>query len=755
MISVSVMHLRRHFAALGATKCRGVAVVLVAALQACGGGSDSDNGGATGGSSSEGGHADGAISQEGSPSGGAGGADASAATDATQFETGRLETSSDASTVEADKPDAAAVTDGPPSESAADSASTDSSADADDGSRDSDGDGIPDVVETALDTDGDGVPNYLDLDSDNDCIPDQIEGATDTDGDGVPDFLDLDSDNDGVSDHQEDPDCNGIVGTCELDRKKADTDGDGSTDLVELASCASKDSATRTASECGCDGSDPLKSPAKRGDLVFVMGYMQAPVPASSTIDFPASIAQADVVFALDTTGSMTGSLTSLSTGFSGIVDAIKATVPSVAFGVLDFKDFGDPYVVKYEHRIQTVDTGAGITSIHNVLTGLTAAGGGDSPEAGWEALYSIAGGPLVQVSPYNSALTLAATFPTTPTPGESQGDLFGAGFRRGSAPLVVTVTDAEWHDAPGIAASGEDGLNNYPIAQNGVPSRANTLTRLQAVGAHVIAMAATGGSGSPKSRGAATATKTGAVVSPSDFGSVGMRSVGCAANQCCTGLSGAGEAPTAGQCPLSFAYLGAGTGLSQAIFTGLSALLGSLPLEAFIQASDIEPSAVDTFIGKIAPNISGLGAAATCITVPAQSLRDQLRRSQSNDDWAGRGDGYDVRRETERPSLLRPRCENQHHHRQHECLPIFPRVAARRKQRSGRRDFAQRNERGSVRGSAVAPEWPSSLMPTWGSPTTAGNPTSPKPSSPRRRRAWRRSCSCDALLARKTSAPR
>lgn len=492
---------------------------------------------------------------------------------------------------------------------------------------DADGDGIPDAAEGAVDTDGDGSPNYRDLDADGDCVPDAAEGAVDSDGDQVPDFLDLDSDGDGLADGEEDKSCDGQldVGGHETDRTKADTDGDGVSDLAEVIDCQVKPAAQQAA--CLGDATDPSHSPLTRGDFVFTSDYLKPPAPAQLTLALPTDVSQADVVFALDTTGSMEGSLTTLaSTIASNIVPKAKAKVKNLAFGVVDFRDFGDDFVVRYDHRIQTVNTAAGVASVQGALNALSADGGGDLPEAGWEALYAIAGGPSVNVGGYSSHLDLAHTFPTTPTPGEVQGTLHGAGFRAGSVPIIIAVTDAEWHDAPGVAASGENGLNDYPANLSGVPSRQTALTVVNGIGAHVMALVDDGFGSSAKQRGLATAHDTGAMVAPAAFGSGSARPAGCAPTQCCTGASGAGEAPVSGKCPLAFTFdTYSGSGVNDAVVSGIVALANGLAFDIHVEAIDVDPNTVDNFIEKLVPNVSGTGAAAMCLTVPLSQLQDNF----------------------------------------------------------------------------------------------------------------------------------
>lgn len=505
---------------------------------------------------------------------------------------------------------------------------------------DSDGDTIADKDEGIVDTDGDFIPNYRDLDSDGDCVPDAQEAGdatvssapVDTDGDGAPDFEDRDSDNDGLTDDKEDKNCNGVLDTCETNRLLADTDADGVNDLIEYQDCAVKTPQQQAMLMCQCDGTNPAASPLTHGDFVFIVDYNTPPTPMLETLNLSTDVSQADVIFSVDSTGSMQGSLNTLAATISStIIPAVKNKVKSVAFGLLDFKDFGDTYVDKYDHRIQTVATAAGVTSIQNAFSALQSAGatgGGDGPEAGWEALYAIAGGPAISVNGYNSVLPLGTTPPNPATAGEMQGTVAGAGFRAGSVPIVVTVSDAEWHDAPGVGASGENGLNDYGSAENGAPSRATTVSRLQAIGAHVIGLAGTGTSatGNPKARAIATAQDTGAVVTPADFGPVGTRPASCSAAQCCTGLNGAGEAPIGGQCPLGYTFDDStGNGVSTSVVDGIAALANGLKFDIHVQAQDVDPGTVDNFMLKLVPNLSGMAGASMCITMTPSPLQDNF----------------------------------------------------------------------------------------------------------------------------------
>lgn len=514
---------------------------------------------------------------------------------------------------------------------------------------DSDNDSILDKDEGAVDTDGDLTPNYRDVDSDGDCIPDAFEAGdtnldtppVDTDMDGAPDFQDKDSDADGYKDKSEDLNCNGITDPCESNRLLADTDGDGTNDLIESLSCSVKPAAVQAALNCKCDATDPAQTPLTRGDFVFIVDYQKPPVPDVDTLSLSSDLSQADVIFSLDTTGSMSACLNNLAGGLAGIVPTLKSRVPNIAFGVVEFRDYGDAVKVAYRHRIQTANVlmGAQNPSLNAAvaaLDALTASGGGDGSEAGWSALWAIASSTKKNVqytaggAVFTVGFDLPSTPPNPPTTGETQGNLYGAGFRPGSVPIVVTATDVNWHDGVGTVASGENGIDPYPNSYctpcTNVPTRQETIDALLAIGARVVGLAAIPASsttGNPKSRAIGTAQATAAVVKPDDFGTaLTGRPASCAAGKCCTGHGGASEEPIGGECPLAFSVDSAtGNGVTTSVANGIIALANGLILNVYVQARDVDPSTVDRFVEKLVPNLSP--NAQMCITMTASPLQD------------------------------------------------------------------------------------------------------------------------------------
>ena len=342
---------------------------------------------------------------------------------------------------------------------------------------DSDGDGIPDAVEGTDDPDGDGVPNYLDDDSDGDGVPDADEGYDDIDGDGIPNFLDEDSDGDGIPDGVDDdydgdgipnseetgdsdgdgiPDANdpdsdndGIPDNEEgdngTDPTNPDTDGDGWTDAQEQA--------------CGSDPLDP------NDYCDGFNGEVEGGQVSDVVVTYETQIQLGDVMFILDETGSMQGTLDNVKSNFGQVVNQVGTLIPDLTFGVASYDDYnygsmGSGSDKPFHPRQQQTSNTA---LAQSALNSLYAGGGYDWPESTVEALYQAATGAGYDQNcngQYDAGTDVlpfiaSATDPFGGTAGQryngsvqGTGNLGGNGFRQGAVPILVYATDADVRNA-------------------------------------------------------------------------------------------------------------------------------------------------------------------------------------------------------------------------------------------------------------------------------------------------------------------
>jgi len=444
---------------------------------------------------------------------------------------------------------------------------------------DSDADGVGDLYEGLNDSlDGDGLPAYLDTDADGDGILDSIEGPAgatpprDSDSDGAYDFIDLDSDNDGLADGQEDLNGNGILDPGESSPQDDDTDDDGFPDVVEWAA--------------GTDPQDPT-SVIPVGDFYFILPLFDPEQDAP--LDFSTDIIKADVLFETDTTGSMGGTITNLQNSLQTvIVPQVALEVPNVAFGVGDFRDFpvgsfggSSDWPWRLQQRITT--------DIDDVQTGLDqyiAGGGADGLESGMEALYQCATGEGIEWTVSTAGEVVKFDPADGYDPAKGHGVIGGAGFRIGALPIIVHATDIEFHPASDYWGAGITEAH----------------TRDQAVNAS-IAMGARfiGVTSSTSARIALEqiSRDTEAVVPPTAWGP--------GETFCHTGVAGAPRPPDpSGLCPLTFDMDWGGTGVDVQVVDGIKALVtyGTIDISGVPVADPNELPAVDTsnFITGIVP---------------------------------------------------------------------------------------------------------------------------------------------------------
>lgn len=429
---------------------------------------------------------------------------------------------------------------------------------------DADGDGIADWVEGRQDnrdTDGDGTPDYLDADSDNDGIPDIIEGGGNpcsprhSDTDGRPDFIDLDSDNDGLTDAEE-----LAAGT---NPTSIDSDGDGVTDLAEVRGTMTNP----------LDPADTIPS----GDFFVVLPYF-GPHQARQ-LDFGTDISVADVYFLIDTTGSMGGPITNVQSSLTTIAADLSGRIRSVQMGVGEHKDFpfcddffGDCYgdgsdIAYRNHQVITDNVGL----VQSALGRLSPSGGADGPESQVEALYQVASG--LGGSWTHSAGSWSLPRATCEIyPDETRRRIGYPCFRGGALPIVVLVSDVEWHNGP--SGTTYSGVSPAPH------TFAQAVSEMNRIGARFIGVAVNGGGRSEMEE---MARQTGSV--------------------------GSGGTP--------LVYDASGGTVSNAIIDGIGELIGGTPQDVNTRTENIagNPDGVDAtgFIKMIVPNTGCSPSTGTC----------------------------------------------------------------------------------------------------------------------------------------------
>jgi hypothetical protein len=224
-----------------------------------------------------------------------------------------------------------------------------------------------------------------------------------------------------------------------------DTDGDGVPDPAD--ECAG------VGWRLPCDGDDS-------NDGIYQTLYYNtdSDVTVRTDLAVTGKIESADAYILMDATGSMTGEqvqlLNGLTTGTfvdtttcpsaagTGLVGAMKCSLPDLWIGVGDFKDIADGVHTNryenapYHHYLDTTDN---VQHMVDAVAQMVADYGNDAPEAATQAMYSVVTGQgLGDLVPNRGAC------PSTPA-----GRWGYPCFRSGVLPIIVLVTDAEMYNGP------------------------------------------------------------------------------------------------------------------------------------------------------------------------------------------------------------------------------------------------------------------------------------------------------------------
>jgi len=320
-------------------------------------------------------------------------------------------------------------------------------------------------------------------------------------------------------------------------------------------------------------------------DFFFILPYNDTNGPQNKPLNFATAIPALDVFFLMDTTGSMSGEIQNLKNTLTGtVLPGIQTAVANSQFGVGSMADFpinpygntstdgsgcpatDQPFVLKQTITGTTASIVSAVGTLSNGSTTMSC--GNDLAEGGLEPIYQAATGT-----------GLSSPAPTN-VPANHTG-VGGVGFRTGTMPVIVAITDAMSHGV-GETATCTINSTTYTTAYAGsvatvAHSRAQTKTALGGICARVVGIAATPNGVPDACTGheylSDLASNTGALVPPAAW-DVGTRPTGCASNQCCTGLNGVGEAANAqGLCPVVFRATYQGTGVGASVVTGIQML--------------------------------------------------------------------------------------------------------------------------------------------------------------------------------------
>jgi len=314
-------------------------------------------------------------------------------------------------------------------------------------------------------------------------------------------------------------------------------------------------------------------------DFFFVVPYQKDPEPPKDILRFGTNIKQVDVGILMDTTASMGEEIANLRDALSSkIIPGLKAAIPSVGYALAHFEDFpvlpfgydgagGDAPNTPYElfRSVTTVES-----NILSEVERLQVYKGGALPESHYEAQYQLLTG-----AGFSWTASKAGSIAIDPPKPSTSG---GADFRAGSLPVVVQITDASWFEKTTYDSLTTGKLSPHSHAE---VVAAYDAIKAKFVGVHSLFEKTGGGMDTPctdyantpcdSARGYNQAVKmaqdTGSVLDPSAFKGA------CGVGKCCTGLSGAGQDPVSGKCPMVFLAKSNGTGVADGIVGAIKAI--------------------------------------------------------------------------------------------------------------------------------------------------------------------------------------
>jgi hypothetical protein len=285
-----------------------------------------------------------------------------------------------------------------------------------------------------------------------------------------------------------------------------------------------------------------------RRDATALIPQGQPASPSAVTVKVGGGVSRADVAINMDTTGSMGGSIEDLVTSLqTKIVPDLQKKIPDVAFGLIEHKDYpvggygGEGDFPAKIHKQMTTDA----IAMKTALSALKASGGGDLPEAQVPSMMYALKETELKWQGGTTAKTATPTERTAPI-----------GFRNGALPVMILVTDVDWHEAGHEAYDPLKVFDKFTIE--------DVAAAFKAVNARFVSITTEGKENEVQADQLSDLTNSN--VPPDAFGTT------CGAGKCCTGVSGVAREPApSGRCRLNFLHRG-GEGVSTSL---INAILG------------------------------------------------------------------------------------------------------------------------------------------------------------------------------------
>lgn len=246
------------------------------------------------------------------------------------------------------------------------------------------------------------------------------------------------------------------------------------TALFSFGGAAFADSLTPSACPGPCTGFSPSVAVGGTTHITNKIGVITAGGPTG---------AQADVLFISDTTGSMSGPISSVRTAFGDVVTNLAGSISNLGTGAGQFKDkFTDGYDPFDYNLDQDITSNSALTQ--TAINTWSAAGGGDNPEQGLYALSQAAtttgwraGSKRIAVITSDVGQHEGAQAPGGVTVASVAGDLVAAGVTVLSLNAGNMNAYGQFDGAGSIYDSGVAGSYTTPFPSSG--DLASTLAAL------------------------------------------------------------------------------------------------------------------------------------------------------------------------------------------------------------------------------------------------------------------------------------